>query len=74
MSGLGDAFAALKNIALLHERVANLRTDVVSLNAGVAGLREYAGAIDKRVARLEGFIEGAAAASGQQPRLSEGLK
>jgi hypothetical protein len=69
MSGLGEAFAALKNIALLHERVANLRADVASLSAGVAGLREYAAAIDKRVARLEGFIEGAAAASGQQARL-----
>ena len=69
MSGLGEAFAALKNIALLHERVANLRGDVEKLNANVAGLREYAVAIDKRVARLEGFIEGAAAASGRRPRL-----
>ena len=69
MSGLGEAFAALKNIALLHERVANLRTDVETLNSAVSGLREYAVAIDNRVARLEGFIEGAAAASGQRPKL-----
>lgn len=69
MSGLGDAFAALKNIALLHERVANMRSDVETLNGNVSGLREYAVAIDKRVARLEGFIEGAAAASGKQARL-----
>ena len=69
MSGLGDAFVALKNIALLHERVANLRGDVETLNGNVSGLREYAVAIDKRVARLEGFIEGAAAASGKQARL-----
>ena len=69
MSGLGEAFAALKNIALLHERVANLRTDVENLNSAVSGLREYAVAIDNRVARLEGFIEGAAAASGRRPKL-----
>lgn len=69
MSSLGDAFAALKNIALLHERVANLRSDVEALNGNVSGLREYAVSIDKRVSRMEGFIEGAAAASGQQARL-----
>ena len=69
MSGLGEAFAALKNIALLHERVGNLRGDVEKLNANVAGLREYAVTIDKRVSRMEGFIEGAAAASGRQAKL-----
>ena len=69
MSNLGDAFAVLKNIALLHERVAILRSDVQALNTNVSGLREYAVSIDKRVARLEGFIEGAAAASGQRSAL-----
>lgn len=72
MSGLGEAFTALKNIALLHERVAVLRNDVETLNGNVAGLRDYAVAIDNRVSRLEGFIEGAAAASsGRQPKLPE---
>lgn len=69
MSTLGDAFSALKNITLLHERVGNLRSDVEALNGNVSGLREYVGTLDRRVARLEGFIEGAAAASGQQARL-----
>jgi hypothetical protein len=69
MSGLGEAFAALKNIALLHERVGNLRGDVEALNANVSGLREYAVTIDTRVARLEGFIEGAAMASRGSPQL-----
>ena len=69
MSGLGEAFAALKNIALLHERVAVLRTDVEALNGNVSGLRDYAVSIDSRLARLEGFIQGAAAAGGTQPRL-----
>ncbi len=71
MSSLSDAFAALKNIALLHERVANLRTDVEGLNRNVGGLRDYAVSIDKRLSRLEGFIDGAAAASGKQLRLPE---
>lgn len=69
MSSLGEAFAALKNIALLHERVANLRSDVEALNGNVAGLRDYAVTLDKRISRLEGFIEGAAAATGKPARL-----
>ena len=69
MSGLGEAFAALKNVALLHERVGNLRGDVEKLNTNVAGLREYAAAIDNRLARLEGFIDGAATASGRRAKL-----
>ena len=71
MSNLGDAFAALKNIALLHERIASLRGDVESLNGNVSGLRDYAVSIDKRVARLEGFIEGAAMASGSRSQLTK---
>ena len=69
MSGLGEAFAALKNIALLHERVAVLRSDVEALNGNVAGLRDYAVSIDNRLARMEGFIQGAAAAGGDSSRL-----
>jgi hypothetical protein len=69
MSGLGEAFAALKNIALLHERVATLRGDVEALNGNVGGLRDYVVSVDRRLSRLEGFLEGAAAAGGQQPRL-----
>jgi hypothetical protein len=68
VSGLGEAFAALKNIALLHERVAVLRNDVEALNGNVAGLRDYAVSIDNRLARLEGFIEGATAASTRRQR------
>lgn len=69
MSSLGEAFAALKNIALLHERVAVLRTDVEGLNDDVSGLRQYAVAIDSRLSRLEGFVDGVAAATSSQPRL-----
>lgn len=69
MSGLGQAFSALKNVALLHERVAGLRTDVAGLNTDMTSLRDYIVTVDKRVARVEGFIEGAAAASGQGQRM-----
>lgn len=69
MSGLGEAFAALKNIALLHERVAVLRENVDILNTNVTGLREYAVSIEMRVARLEGFIEGASFSASAQPKL-----
>jgi hypothetical protein len=69
MSGLGEAFAALKNIALLHERVAVLRNEIEGLNGNVAGLRDYAVSIDNRLARLEGFIQGAATAGNSRARL-----
>ena len=72
MSGLGEAFAALKNIALLHERVAVLRNDVEALDRDVGGLRDYAVSIDNRLSRLEGFIQGAAASRDKQSRLPKG--
>lgn len=69
MSSLGEAFSALKNIALLHERVAILRSDVEELNTNVGGLRDYAVSLDTRLSRLEGFIDGVAAAGNAQVRL-----
>lgn len=71
MSSLGDAFAALKNVMLLHERLEGVQKDVERLTADVKDLNKYAVEIDKRVARIEGVMEGVARASagGRTPRL-----
>ena len=57
MSALGDAFAAIKNVMLLQERVEGVQRDVQRLNADVRGLTEYVVAVDKRVIRIETMIE-----------------
>ncbi len=65
MSGLGEAFLALKNVMLLHERVEALKKELEGLADGQKDLNRSVADIDRRLARLEGFIQGAAAASGR---------
>lgn len=72
MSGLGEAFVALKNVMLLHERVERLQKELEGLARNQSELGSAVTGIDKRLARLEGFIEGAAAASSQQIQLPKG--
>lgn len=63
MSALGDALAALKNVMLLQERLESVQKDVERLTGDVRDLSRYAVEIDKRVARIEGVMEGVARAS-----------
>ena len=71
MSSLGDAFAALKNVMLLHERLEGVQKDVERLSEDLKGLNRYAVEIDRRVARIEGVMEGyqRASATPRRPRL-----
>ena len=74
MSGLGEAFLALKNVMLLHERVDALQKELEGLASGQRDMNRSVVDIDRRLARLEGFIEGAAAASKRTaglPRIEE---
>ena len=64
MSSLGDAFAALKNVMLLHERLEGVQKDVERLTTDLRDLNRYAVEIDKRVARIEGVMEGYGRAAG----------
>jgi hypothetical protein len=57
MSALGDAFAALKNVILLHERIEGVQKDVERLSGDLKDLNSYALAIDKRVVRIETMVE-----------------
>lgn len=71
MGAVGDILAGIKQVILLQEHVARLQRDVESLAGDFRRLRDYAAEIDKRVARIEGVMEGVARASSapRRPRL-----
>ena len=71
MSALGDALAALKNVMLLQERLEGVQKDVERMTGDLRDLNRYAVEIDKRVARIEGVMEGysRASAASRRPRL-----
>lgn len=65
MSTLGDAFTALKNVILMQDKLERMQTRIESTAADLRGLRDYAVEIDRRVARIEGVIEGYGRAAAQ---------
>ena len=58
MGAVGDILSGIRQVVLLQEHVSRLQRDVESLVQDVRRVREYAGDIDKRVARIEGMMEG----------------
>ena len=71
MSAFGDAFAALKNVILMQDKLERMQTRrSTRLQAIFADVKDYAVEIDKRVARIEGVMEGVARASGKAPASS----
>ena len=58
MGAVGDILSGIRQVVLLQEHVGRLQRDVESLVQDVRRVREYAGDIDKRVARIEGVMEG----------------
>jgi hypothetical protein len=72
MGAVGDILAGIKQVVLLQENVERLQKDVEALVRDVGRIRDYAGDIDRRVARIEGVMEGygrATASAPRQPRL-----
>ena len=67
MSSRGDAFAALKNVMLLHGRLEGVQKEVERLSDDLKGLNRYAVEIDRRVARIEGVMEGYGRAAAARP-------
>jgi hypothetical protein len=61
VSVVGDAIAAIKKVLLLEERIQSQGRKLEELSTIVVDM-------DKRLARLEGFIAGAAAAGGGRGR------
>lgn len=69
MSAVSDMLKGLRQVLLIETNVARLERSVERLSGDVDGLAEGLGAVRDRVSRLEGFVEGAAAASRARPRL-----
>jgi len=72
MGTVGDILTGIKQVILLQENIARLQRDVEVLAQDVRRIRDYAGEIDTRVARIEGVMEGygrAAASSSPQKSL-----
>lgn len=69
MSAFGDALNAVRQVVLLHSRVETMDQRIGVLAADVDGLTDVVSALRDRIARVEGFIEGAAAVSKPRPRL-----
>jgi archaellum component FlaC len=63
MGAVADILAGIKQVILLQENITRLQRDVENLAQDVRRVRDYAGEIDKRVARIEGVMEGVARAS-----------
>jgi hypothetical protein len=63
MGAVGDILAGIKQVILLQENVGRLQRDIETLAQDVRRVRDYAGEIDNRVARIEGVMEGVARSS-----------
>jgi hypothetical protein len=68
MGAIGDILAGVKQVILLQENVDRLQRDVEGLARDVGRIRDYAGDIDRRVARIEGVMEGYGRAAAASPR------
>jgi archaellum component FlaC len=68
MGAVADILSGIKQVILLQENVSRLQREVETLAQDVRRVRDYAGEIDKRVARIEGVMEGFARAS-NAPRM-----
>lgn len=68
MSAMSDAFAALKNVMLMEERIDGLRSDMSRSADDLRSLTEKVHSLDKRVLRIETMIE-MSGRGGNQPRI-----
>jgi len=68
MSAMTDAFAALKNVMLMEERIDGLRSDMSRSADDLRSLTEKVHSLDKRVLRIETMIE-MSGPGGAQPRI-----
>lgn len=68
MSALSDAFASLKSVLIMQERIDALRADVGKQARDLESLTGKVFEIDKRVVRIETMIE-MSARSSSQPRI-----
>lgn len=70
MSVVEKTYGIIKAVFLYQDTMKSIREDMAALSTDVVALSRAHGALAQRVARLEGFVEGAAAMSGA-PRLQK---
>ncbi len=71
MSAFSDAFAALKNVLLMQERLDSMRSDIGRISGDLKTLTEKVGSINDRVIRIETMIEMTGRQATQQPRIEQ---
>ena len=69
MSSVSDAFAALKNVMLMQERIDGLRNDITKNTVDLNRLTDRVFDLDKRVVRIETMIEMTERQATQPPRI-----
>lgn len=69
MSEASGLIGLVKDVLLFREHLAGVKDDLAGLAQDVAELAGHHAELSVRVARLEGFIEGAAAAAPRRARL-----
>lgn len=72
MSIFGDAVSAIRQVILMQTRVDQLDQRMASIASDIEGLADALADVRDRVSRLEGFLEGAAAAARAQQSRIEG--
>ncbi|QMW23593.1 hypothetical protein [Sandaracinobacteroides saxicola] len=63
MSAVEAAVRAVRDVLLLGKRIDDLEGDVTALSRDIQALAADHALLAQRVARIEGFVEGAAAAN-----------
>lgn len=68
MSSAEKAYGAIKNIILMNERFDAIQAELRGLSTELADLARSHSDLGQRVSRIEGFIDGVAAASSARPQ------
>ncbi len=68
MSAFSDAMSAVRSVILMQSKLERLEGQIEHLSSNLDGVKDYAVTLDRRLARVEGFIDGAATASAGRTR------
>ena len=69
MSVLERAITAIKDVLLLRDQFKQMREEVNRMGGNMNAMLDDIRDLEQRMARLEGFVQGAAAVGGRQPKL-----
>ena len=70
MSAMGDAFAALKSVVLIQDRVERMHSDLETTAKDLSRLKDFVHQIDKRLYAIERIVD-LGSRQARQPRLEE---